>query len=87
MAFNQTDHGDISWWTASEGWPETTEDAFQKYVFANKSKIIPYGSYVFGRAGYGDLPTDVLRVESDELLKRLNENYSIVKRVILGERF
>lgn len=77
MPLNQRDHGDENWWTLSEGWPETREYANSKWVFANKSKIIPYGSYVI----YGD----ILRVETQELLNKLNENFNIVKSSIIDE--
>lgn len=74
---NQKDHGDVSWWTLSEGWPETTENAYSKYVFANKSKVIPYGSYV--------ISGETLRVETQQLLDVLNENYNICRKAILKE--
>ena len=74
---NQTDHSDVNWWTASKGWPETNVDAYQKWVFANKSKIIPYGSYVLGDR--------VLRVYTQEYLELLNENFQIVKNVIIKD--
>lgn len=83
MSLNQNDHGNANWWDMSEGWPQTTEDAYKKWVFANKSKIIPYGSYVIGTAGYAGITVDTLRVETVELLNILNENYVVVKSVIL----
>lgn len=77
---NQTDHGDVSWWTLSEGWPETNENAYAKFIFANKANgLIPYGSYVLGDA------EGILRVETQELLDKLNENFNIVKKAILKE--
>jgi hypothetical protein len=84
MPLNQQEHGDISWWDASAGWREITEDAYAKYVFANKSnRLIPYGSYVFGEGGYRGLPVDTLRVEKEEYVVKLNEHFKIVKDVIL----
>ena len=75
---NQKDHGNDNWWTLSEGWPETTENAYSKWVFANKSnKLIPYGSYV--------ISGNTLRVETSELLNKLNEHYNIVRKSILEE--
>lgn len=84
MPLNQQDHGDQSWGTLSKGWPQTSEHAYEKYVFANKSKIIPYGSYVF--MDYKTQPFPYLRVESQELLDKLNENFNIVRKVILGQK-
>lgn len=84
MPLNQKDHGDQSWWTLSEGWPETREHAHAKWVFANKAQCIPYGSYVLG----GDAKSwGPLRVENRVLLDRLNEYFGIVRQYILeGER-
>jgi hypothetical protein len=75
MPLNQTDHADVSWWTASQGWTETTEHAYAKWVFANKSHVIPYGSYV--------VSGNILRVETPELLRKLNEEFDIVRRAII----
>lgn len=75
---NQKDHGDINWWTISEGWHETKVNAHSKYVFANKSNgLIPYGSYVING--------DTLRVETNELLNKLDEHYNVVRKAILKE--
>jgi hypothetical protein len=71
---NQMDHRNISWWTASEGWPEERQHARAKYVFAARG-ILPYGTYVING--------DVLRVETPELLKKLNEEFEIVRRAII----
>jgi hypothetical protein len=63
-----------SWGRMSEGWPDITTDARAKYVFLNKSKLFPYGSWV--------IVGDVLRVESEEMRKTLEENYRIVRNAI-----
>lgn len=86
MPLNQRDHGDVSWADMSEGWPETNEHAYEKWVFCNKSKIVPYGSYVLISRDKNKL-TPYLRVESQKLLETLNENFNIVRDVILGKRF
>ncbi len=78
MPLNQTDHGDVSWWKLSEGWPETRVHARAKWVFANKSnRLIPYGSYV--------IYDDILRVQTQEYLNKLNEHFDIVRKSILDE--
>ena len=64
MPLNQCEHGDVSWWTMSEGWPEERRHARAKYVLACRG-VIPYGTYV--------VYNDVLRVETPELLNKLNE--------------
>ena len=74
MALNQQEHGDQNWWTLSEGWPETNRYAHAKWVFANMTGIIPYGSYV--------VRDDVLRVENDQLLSKLNDAFEMVLRAI-----
>jgi hypothetical protein len=74
MPLNQTDHGDVSWWTTSQGWPETREHAYAKWVLAGRG-IIPYGTYVING--------DVLRVETRELLDKLNQEFDIVRRAII----
>jgi hypothetical protein len=72
-----------SWGTYSEGWPSTSEWAVSKWVFANKSKIIPYGSYVLMESSTAN---PYLRVETQELLDKLNENFNIVLRSIVEEQ-
>lgn len=45
-----------SWGRASEGWPEIFGDhAYDLYIFANKTRAVPYGSYVLmsHRGSYG----------------------------------
>lgn len=84
------DDEDGSWWRLSEGWPEITNEAYAKYIFANMSKVIPYGSYVFSHGDYRnckDSPHkgDVLRIENEELQKLLNNNYNIVKEYIVKQ--
>ncbi|ULQ45931.1 hypothetical protein JN531_012560 [Flagellatimonas centrodinii] len=74
---NQRDHGDESWATLSEGWPETAENAHWKYVFANKTGAIPYGTYVFMVGA-----PDVLRVQTKELLRKLDEAF-----IVFGKHF
>jgi hypothetical protein len=76
MPLNQRDHGDQSWATLSEGWPETREYGRAKWVFCNMSKLLPYGSYV--------LVDGALRVETEALLKVLDENFEIVRNAIKG---
>lgn len=81
MPLNQTDHGDQNWGTLSTGWPSTSEYPYAKWVFANKSnRLIPYGSYVLMDS---DKTRPHLRVESQELLNKLNENFNIVREAIL----
>jgi hypothetical protein len=63
---------DESWGLLSEGWPQTDDDARGKFIFANISKIIPYGSYVING--------NILRVENITLLNLLNNNYSVVRK-------
>lgn len=71
-----------SWGVYSQGWPSTFEHAHAKWVFANKSnKLIPYGSYVLMDS---DKERPHLRVESQELLDKLNTNFDIVRKAILG---
>lgn len=77
MPLNQQDHGDQSWWKLSEGWPDTRQFAKEKWVFANKSKLIPYGTYVL------DEDASILRVESKKDLDLLNANFDIVRDAIL----
>lgn len=80
MPLNQTDHGDQNWATLSTGWPKTTQHPYEKWVFANKSKLIPYGSYVLMES---NTQHPYLRVESQQLLDKLNENFDIVRRAIV----
>lgn len=81
MPLNQHDHGDQNWGTLSTGWPSTTENAYAKWVFANKSnRLIPYGSYVLMES---NTKHPYLRVETQELLNKLNENFDIVRRAIV----
>ena len=69
-----------SWGEYSKGWPSTSDHAYEKCVFANKSKLIPYGSYVLMESGSKQ---PYLRVENTELLEKLNENFDIVRQAIL----
>lgn len=58
-----------SWGRLSEGWPEVTGDIAKTiYITANKTKLIPYGSYVLmsERGKYGATET-VLRVHVDHI--------------------
>lgn len=80
MPLNQIEHGDQDWGTLSTDWPSTNKLPYQKWVFANKSHIIPYGSYVLMDS---HTKTPYLRVESQSLLNTLNENFRIVRDVIL----
>jgi hypothetical protein len=89
MPLKQRDHGVQSWATLSEGWPETREHAYAKYVYLSKSNLVPYGSYVLitdnkvAQLLVGARPRDaILRVESMALLRLLNENFSIVLQAI-----
>jgi len=79
MPLNQINHGDVSWWKLSEGWSETRQHAKSKWIFANKSCIIPYGTYVV------DIENGILRVETKKLLDLLNENFNIVYRIFREE--
>lgn len=71
-----------SWGVYSQGWPSTYEHAHAKYVFANKSHVIPYGSYVLMDS---DTDRPYLRVETTELLGKLNEHFYIVRKAILQD--
>lgn len=82
MPLNQYEHGDQSWWTLSQGWPEERHHARAKYILAARG-ILPYGTYVFGCRGYRGLDQETLRVETPELLKKLNEEFEIVARAII----
>ncbi len=84
MSLNQQDHGDDNWGVLSKGWPQTNEHAYEKWVFANKSKIIPYGSYVLMES---NTKHPYLRVESKKDLEILNENFGIVREVILNNKY
>lgn len=58
-----------SWGPASKGWPEIRGDvAYNMYVFANRVKSIPYGSYVLmaQRGSYGNKES-MLRVSADHI--------------------
>lgn len=68
---------DDNWWRLSEGWCETNVSARAKWVFANKSNCIPYGTYVINE--------DVLRVETADLLNKLNEAFDIVRDAIVNK--
>ena len=83
MSLNQQDHGNDNWGVLSKGWPSTNVLAYQKYVFANKSKIIPYGTYVLMDS---DKKRPYLRVETEALLETLNENFHIVREVIIENK-
>lgn len=64
-----------SWGRASEGWPEVSGDyAYDLYVFANKTSVVPYGSYVLmaQRGRYG-ANHSMLRVHLPYLAKLLSE--------------
>lgn len=77
---------DGSWGRLSEGWPEITEHAYEKYVFCNMTGVVPYGSYVFMGTG-NPLHTGregKLRVVDEASVKRLNEKFDIVRKTILG---
>jgi hypothetical protein len=80
MPLNQQDHGDENWGDLSKGWPSTDQYPYEKWVFANKSNVIPYGSYVLMDSNQ---PKPYLRVESQELLNKLNERFDIVRKVIV----
>jgi hypothetical protein len=80
---NQTDHGDQSWWTISQGWPETTAHAKAKYVFLCQTGLLPYGSYVFGQQGYRELKVDTLRIEHKTHLEKLDKVFDSVRLAIL----
>lgn len=82
MPLNQNDHGDMSWGHLSKGWPSTNVMAEAKWVFANKSHVIPYGSYVLMES---DTKKPYLRVETQELLNKLNERFNIVLKAIKRE--
>lgn len=58
-----------SWEKLSRGWPVITDFAHSKYVLAARG-IIPYGTYV--------LCDDGLRVETQELMDKLNNDYQLV---------
>ena len=70
---------DGNWEKASEGWPEIKEEAYGKYVFNNMSKILPYGSVCYL------MEEGILRIEREEQLKFLEDNYRIAKDAILRE--
>lgn len=73
-----------SWGRLSEGWPETSEYAYEKYVFCNMTGVVPYGSYVFVNIDYRRTQyAGVLRVVDNALLARLNEKFKIVRETII----
>lgn len=84
MSLNQKEHGEQNWGTLSQDWPQTNEYPYEKWVFANKSKLIPYGSYVLMEK---NVQIPCLRVESQELLDLLDMNFYIVRETILGNMF
>lgn len=55
-----------SWGVQSEGWP-STPCTIGKWLLCTKAGVVPYGSYV--------RVDDDLRVETKELLERLNKAY------------
>lgn len=70
-----------SWGRMSKGWPEIVGDgALEMYFYANKTKCIPYGSYVLmAEKGRYDDKESVLRVHP-EYIDRLKESfYSLCK--------
>ena len=83
----QYDDIDGSWGHYSKDWPSTHEHAHAKWVFANKTAIIPYGSYVLMDNHCEDNKRPCLRVETQELLNKLNENFNIVRQVIIDDMF
>lgn len=78
MPLNQRDHADINWgvYARENGWELTDVRAHAKYVFANKSGIIPYGTYVLDGC---------LWVESKELMDKLNKAFDVVWNTIVYE--
>lgn len=77
-----------SWAYKSEGWPETTDRAKEKYDYIVRNdrlvggSIIPYGSYVLLTAGeYGYVVVDTLRIETEELLVKLNMSFERHKAI------
>jgi len=69
---------DGSWGRMSEGWPEIVgDDAFNMYIYANKTKCIPYGSYVLmdekGRYGAQE---SIIRVHQEHLAQLKESFYS-----------
>ncbi len=60
---------DGSWGRMSEGWPEIIgDDAYSMYVFANKNRVIPYGSYVLmSQKGQYGANESILRVHPDHI--------------------
>ena len=67
---------DENWGRLSEGWPEIKgEIARPTFVFLNMSKLIPYGSCVL-------VDRKTLRIENDELLKLVENNFRIVLQAV-----
>lgn len=84
-----------SWGTMSEAWPSTPH-TLGKLLLCTKAHVVPYGSYVVVggeqiSGGRYDYSNAVIRVETEALLKKLEEAYEgmfvLCRRTLFKEEF
>jgi len=63
-----------SWGKLSIGWPETPY-TIEKWLLCTKAEVVPYGSYVAMQPNYPSHDGAVIRVETQELLQKLERAY------------
>lgn len=68
---------DENWRARSESWFVITKDAHEKYVFANQSNTLPYGTYVYVDGG--------LRVEPGQDIDDFERRFNVVKEYLVKQ--